>query len=150
MRDEALTWATAKGIPTKLPSTVNSGATLVGREGNVPNYIAVCDTAAAVTINTSNVWPSGSTGLNLTGTNTTISQWDEGSPSLTHSEFGSRVTVLDDTTSLSDHSTSVAGILAATGANIVYSNGVSLGYAAKGMAYASHVQARDYYYDVER
>ena len=63
---------------------------------------------------------------------------------LTHSEFGGRVTELDSDANLSDHSTAVASILAAAGANIVYSNGVPIGYAAKGMAYTAQVQAWDY------
>jgi hypothetical protein len=42
----------------------------------------------------------------------------------------------------------VAGILASAGANIIYSNGVPIGNAAKGMAYAARVQARDYSSDL--
>ena len=147
-RDEALTWATANGIPTELSSSSGSTAILVSREGNVPNYLAPCDTASAITISTTNVWPGGSTGFNLTGTNTIISQWDEASPRLTHSEFGGRVTELDGDTILSDHSTAVAGILAAAGANIIYSNGIPIGTAAKGMAYSAQVQARNYISDL--
>ena len=142
--DEALTWATANGIPIELLSGNGSTATLISREGDVPNYLAPCDLAGAITINTTNVWPGGPTGFNLTGTNTTISQWDEASPRLTHSEFGGRVTELDGDTTLSDHSTAVASILAAAGANIVYSNGVPIGYAAKGMAYTAQIQAWSY------
>lgn len=139
--DEALTWATAVGIPTK----INGGdaapsAYLVGRENNVPIYLAPFDLAAAITIDTTNVWPGAPTGFSLTGTNTTVSQWDEGSPRLSHSEFGSRVARMDGTTNLSDHSTAVAGIIGAAGANIIYSNGVPIGYAAKGMAYTANVQ----------
>ena len=143
-RDEAMTWATAKGIPIQLSIDGGLGAVLVSREGNVPNYMSACDMAAAITINTTNLWPGGVTGFNLTGTNTTISQWDEASPRLTHSELNGRVTELDGVTTLSDHSTAVAGILAATGANIIYSNSIPIGTAAKGMAYTAHVQARSY------
>ncbi len=150
--DEALTWATANGIPLSFTNgTLNLGAFLVSRENNVPNYISACDTAGAITINTTNVWPGGSSGFTLTalaGTNTTISQWDEGSPLLTHTEFGGRVVEMDGDTNLADHSTAVAGIMAATGANIVYSNGVSLGYAAKGMAYTAKVQAWAFFNDL--
>jgi hypothetical protein len=118
-RDEALTWATANGIPTGFTPDVGPAAVLVGREGPVPNYMAPCDLAADITLNTTNVWPGGSTGLNLTGTNTLIAMWDEASPRLTHSELASRVTELDGNTNLSDHSTAVAGMLAASGANII-------------------------------
>ena len=145
VRDEALTWATAIGIPTEFMPESGPTAILISREGNVPNYLSPCDLASDITINTTNVWPGGSTGFNLTGTNTTISQWDEGLPRVTHSEFGGRVTELDGYTNLSDHSTAVAGMMAAAGANIIYSNGVPIGTAAKGMAYTSQVQAWSYY-----
>lgn len=142
-RDEALNWADFNGIPAIIPRDDGSAAYLVSREGNVPNYLAPFDLAAAVTVNTTNVWPGGSTGFSLTGTNTTISMWDEASPRLTHSEFGSRVTELDGVTNLSDHSTAVAGELAGVGNN-VNSNGVIITAAAKGMSYAAQVQARDF------
>ena len=146
--DEALTWATAMGLPTVIVGTNGaSSAYLMGREDGVPNYVMPFDLAAAITINTTNVWPSGSTGFSLTGTNTTISMWDEASPRLTHSEFTSRVSELDGITNLSSHSTAVAGVLSAAGANVIYSNGIPIGYAAKGMAYSAQVQARDFYTD---
>jgi hypothetical protein len=146
--DEALTWATAIGLPTRIQKPDGTWAYLVSRENDVPNYITTFDLASAITINTTNVWPGGSTGFNLTGTNTTISMWDEASPRLTHSEFASRVTELDGNTNLSDHSTAVAGVLAAAGANVIYSNGIPIGYAAKGMAYTAQIQARDFQNDL--
>jgi hypothetical protein len=98
--------------------------------------------AEAVTVSTTNVWPGGPTGFNLTGTNVTISMWDEASPRLTHIELNPRVTELDGNTTNSDHSTAVAGILAGVGVNL-YSGTNLLGPLAKGMAYAAQVQARD-------
>jgi hypothetical protein len=142
--DEALNWADYNGIPTIIPNDdTGSAAYLVSREGNVPNYLAPFDLAAAITVNTTNVWPGGSTGFSLNGTNTTISMWDEASPRLTHSEFGGRVTELDGDINLSDHSTAVAGELAGVGLN-VNSNGTIVVAAAKGMSYSAQVQARDF------
>ena len=112
----------------------------------VGTYLAPFDIAAAVTINTTNLWPGGSTGLNLNGTNTTISMWDEASPRLTHTEFGGRVATADGNTNLSDHSTAVAGELAGFGFN-VNSNGFIVTNAAKGMSYSAQVQARDFIAD---
>jgi len=146
-RDEALSWAEFNGIPDHISGPNGTTAYLVGREGNVPNYIVAFDLASAITMNTTNVWPGGSTGFSLTGTNTTIGQWDEGSPRLTHSEFGGRLTELDGNTNLSDHSTAVAGILTAIG-NTIFSNDVPIGPAAKGMAYQAQVQARDFFSDM--
>jgi len=142
-RDEALTWADLNGIPTELTSDDGTRTILYRREGNVPIYIGSFDLAGAITLGTTNLWPGGSTGLNLTGSNYVISQWDEGSPRLTHAEYAGRVSVLDGTTSLSDHSTAVAGIMSGVGINL-YLSGVSIGPAAKGMAYAAQVQARQF------
>jgi len=146
--DEAQTWALATGIPLQIERPDGTSAYLVGREGDVPQYIMPFDLAAAVTISTTNLWPGGSTGFSLSGTNSTISMWDEGSPRLTHGEFGSRVTMLDGVTNLSDHSTAVAGMLAASGAYTIVSNGVYFTNGAKGMAYSAQVQARDFTRDV--
>ena len=145
-RDEALSWAVFNDVPTEMPGVNGSTAYLVGEEGSVPSYIASCDLAGAITLNTTNAWPGGSTGFNLTGTNVIISMWDEASPRLTHSEFGGRVSELDGDSTLSDHSTAVAGVLAGVG-NTVFSNGIPIGSAAKGMAYTAQVQARDFFGD---
>ncbi len=139
--DEALTWATAVGLPTVITGGDGPTAYLMNREGTVPTYVGTFDVASATTINTTNVWPGGATGFALTGTNTTISQWDEASPRLTHSEFTSRVVRLGGSTNINSHSTAVAGIMAAAGANTVFSNGVAIGPAAKGMSFAANVQA---------
>jgi len=149
-RDEALTWATANNLPIEITNSEGPSAYLEGREGNVPEYLMPYDLASAITENTTNVWPGGSTGFNLTGTNRIIGQWDEASPRLTHSELVGRVSEWDGDTNLSDHSTAVAGMLAAAGANIIYSNGIPIGYAAKGMAYTAHVEAWDFNNDLTK
>jgi len=141
VRDETLNWADFNSIPTIIPNDdTGSAAYLVSHEDGVPNYLAPFDLAGAITINTTNTWPGGSTGFNLNGTNTTISMWDEASPRLTHAEFGGRVSELDGITGLSDHSTAVAGELAGVGLN-VNSNGTTVVAAAKGMSYSAKVQA---------
>ncbi len=139
-RDEAFNWADFNGVPTIIQEEVGRAAYLVSREGDVPNFLAPFDIAAAITVNTTNVWPGGSTGFNLNGTNTTISMWDEASPRLTHIEFGGRVAEMDGVTGLSDHSTAVAGELSGFGYN-VNSNGFIVTNAAKGMSYSANVQA---------
>ena len=139
--DETMNWAATNGIPTMFPNDNGIGAYLVGHEGSIPNYLGVFDIAGAITINTTNVWPGGSAGVSVNGTNTTISMWDEASPLLTHIEFGGRVSELDGIAGVSDHSTAVAGELAGFGWN-VNSNGIIIvTNAAKGMSYAAKVQA---------
>src|SRR5439155_1049794 len=119
--DEAQTWAVAVGAPTQITNVDGETiAYLIAREDGFPLYITAFNVEAAQTIATDKVWPGGATGFNLTGTNRTISMWDERSPRLTHSEFvTNRVTELDGNTNLSGHSTAVAGTLAAAGANDV-------------------------------
>ena len=146
-RDAALSWATTYGLPTVIPLDGGLTAYLVDEEGNVPDYIAACDLTGAITISTTNVWPAGPTGFALTGTNTTISMWDEASPLLSHTELTPRATELDGNINLSDHSTAVAGILAGAGGP-VYSNGIYVGPLGKGMGYQAQVQARDFFNDL--
>jgi len=146
--DSALTWANAVGAPTQIPLADGTTAFLVSIDEG-PLYTMPCNVEAAQTISTTNVWPGGSAGLSLTGTNRTLFMWDEGMPRLTHSEFTSRASMLDTTvTNLSSHSTAVAGTLMAGGVNIVYSNTIPIGYAAKGMSFAGLVQAGSFNYDL--
>jgi len=140
-QDAAWSWATIYGLQTELTPESGLNAILISQENGVPNYLAPCDVASDITINTTNVWPGGSAGFTLTGTNTIISQWDLGSPLLTHAELTNRVTEMDGYTNLADHSTAVAGMLAAAGVVPVYSNTVLLGYVLKGTAYSANVQA---------
>ncbi len=148
--DSALTWANAVGAPTQIPLADGTTAFLVSIDEG-PLYTMPCNVEAAQTISTTNVWPGGSAGLSLTGTNRTLFMWDEGMPRLTHSEFTSRASMLDVTvTNLSSHSTAVAGTLMAGGVNTVYSNGVPIGPAAKGMSFAGLVQAGSFNKDLQQ
>jgi hypothetical protein len=145
--DAAMTWATFNGLPTEIDGP-NGNAYIYGYEGNVPEYIASYDIAADISINTTNVWSGGNTGFNLNGTNRVIGQWDEGLPLLTHSELTNRISIMDGSTNLIDHSTAVAGMMIGGGVVPVYSNSIYLGYAMKGMAYSGQVKAWSYQNDV--
>ncbi len=145
--DDAVAWGAANGWPAVIGTDDAPHGYLVRRDENGPQYIMPFGLAEAVTVSTTNVWPGGPTGFNLTGTNVTISMWDEASPRLTHIELSPRVTELDGNTTNSDHSTAVAGILAGVGVNL-YSGTNLVGPLAKGMAYAAQVQARDFNKDV--
>jgi hypothetical protein len=146
--DSALTWANAVGAQSQIPLADGTTAFLVNIDEG-PLYTMPCNVEAAQTISTTNVWPGGSAGLSLTGTNRTLFMWDEGLPRLTHSEFTTRASMLDTTvTNLSSHSTAVAGTLMAGGVNIVYSNSIPIGYAAKGMSFAGLVQGGSFLYDL--
>ena len=150
----AWTWAINNGVPTLITNVDGFRiAALMDIEDGVPLYNVSAAVEAAQTISTDKIWPGGSAGYNLNGTNRTISMWDHASPRLTHVEFTpSRVTELDGNTNIDNHSTAVAGILAGGGYYDVYigtppNNLTNVGRAGKGMSYAANVQAWDYYYD---
>jgi hypothetical protein len=85
---------------------------------------------SAATIGTSQLWPGGSTGLNLSGSTAALKSkiaiWDGGRVLGTHNELVGRVLQKDNPSALSDHSTHVSGTLIATGVNPV-ARGMSFG-----------------------
>ena len=150
----AWTWAINTGFP---PLITNADGIVISalmeiRDG-VPLYNSGFAVEAAQTISTDKLWPGGSTGINLNGTNRTLSMWDQGSPRLTHQEFvTSRVTELDGNATIDLHATAVAGVLAGGGYYDVYigtppNNLTNIGRAGKGMSYAANLQSRDYFND---
>lgn len=78
----------------------------------------------AITSSTNALWPHGSLCLGLTGENMKIAEWDGGAVRSTHVELAGRVTQKDGYTTLSGHSTHVAGTLISTGIDTV-SRGMS-------------------------
>ncbi|MBD3290516.1 tandem-95 repeat protein, partial [candidate division KSB1 bacterium] len=81
----------------------------------LPIYYKTTNLDAARTVSTDKVWSGGSAGLNLGGSGMIIGEWDGAGVRTTHQEFGNRVLQRDDPTSLSRHSTHVAGTLIAGG-----------------------------------
>ena len=102
-----------------------------------PQYYVTDNAVSAATISTVKVHPGGSAGLNLDGTGITIREWDAGSVRSTHKEFDTRVTNID-ASSISGHSTHVAGTLVASGDSAN----------AKGMAFAASLLSFDWNNDV--
>jgi hypothetical protein len=95
----------------------------------MPLYVSTNDNIiSAATIGTNQLWPGGSSGLNLNGSNAAmkgrIALWDGGKVLSTHQELTGRVVQKDNVLALNDHSTHVSGTLIASGVNPV----------AKGMA----------------
>ncbi|MGB4204035.1 MAG: hypothetical protein WBJ84_00255, partial [Bacteroidales bacterium] len=83
-------------------------------EFGMPQLYITNNLNAARTTGTNQLWPGGSTGLNLNGNGYIIGIWDAGGVRTTHQEFGSRVTIKDGA-SLHNHSTHVGGTIAASG-----------------------------------
>ena len=106
--------------------------------GNGLGWITSFNTESADTISTDEIQPGGNTGLGLTGTNTIIGLWEVGLVFTNHQEFtngGRRVFEMETNSRYStiDHSTHVAGTLAAKG----------ITNSAKGMAFQAVVRAWD-------
>lgn len=142
---KAMTLAKRNGWPLSFKTRSGGNATLVGVDNfNHPKYyITTNNTIAAATTRASQLWPGGSSGLNLSGSTAALKNkiaiWDGGSVLGTHVELTGRVTQKDNPSSLSDHSTHVSGTMIASGVNPV----------AKGMAFgAQGMIAYDYNNDL--
>ena len=143
-KKQAREQAKRRGLPV-LSETANGGVIELQRmspDGR-PVYYITNNSAAADTVSTDEVWPGGSSGLNLSGTGFTIGEWDAGAIA-DHTEFTGRLTQVDmadiiakfapDPVIPSNHSTHVAGTLAAAG---YYPE-------AKGMAHDANLHAHDW------
>ena len=106
-----------------------------------PVYFHTTNLNAARTVSTDDVWPGGSSGLNIDGSGTTLGElaiWDAGGVRTTHQEFTGRATQMDSPASLHFHSTHVAGTMIAAGIDST----------AKGMSPAGTLAAYDWDSDV--
>lgn len=118
----------------------NGGIAILSRidaAGN-PVYLSTeSNQLAAATIGTNQLWSGGSLGLTLSGNSNSVKGklgiWDGGSVRATHVELTGRIANKDPLSANSDHSTHVAGTIAASGVNPL----------AKGMAY--QLQSLDAY-----
>lgn len=141
---KALVMAKQKGWPLVITGRNNRIATLVGVDvfGFPKYYVQHNNTIAAATTRANQLWPGGSSGLNLSGSSANmknkIAEWDGGSPLSTHVELTGRITIKDGASAV-DHSTHVAGTMIATGVNPI----------AKGMAFgAQGLISYDYNNDI--
>jgi len=83
---------------------------------------------SAQTVGAQKLWPGGSSGFGINGSNVLLAQWDGGDVRTNHQEFtnGFRVSLIDGPTSsgIQDHPTHVAGTMTAYGVN-----GTAIGFA---------------------
>jgi len=128
---EAIIKSKQKGWPLEYKSKNNQTSSLIGIDAfGQPIYLTTyADPVQAITVNTHQMWPGGSTGFNLNGSSDSITNrigvWDESSPRLTHNEFAGRLVLKDNASKTVEHPTHVAGIIMAKGINPM----------AKGMSY---------------
>lgn len=110
--------------------------------GGLPLYYTTENINAAATIGTDKLWPTGPSGLALSGESAFLEGklgiWDGGRVLHTHQELTGRIK-LEDNASLSSHATHVAGTMIASGVNLD----------AKGMSFgATRLRSWDYSNDV--
>lgn len=107
--------------------------------GRGPVYYITNNADAAATVSTDVLWPGGLAGLNLDGAGMVVGEWDGGAIYSGHPDLTGRVTQIDGATSISNHSTHVAGTLIGAGAYLLPE--------AKGMAFAAGLDAYDWNFD---
>jgi hypothetical protein len=136
-RQQARDWAGRRGMPLRheLPNGKILELQRVA-SGGAPLFYLNYNVDAADTVSTAAVWPGASAGLSLDGSGMTVGEWDAGAVLGDHPDLYGRVTQVDGTTTISDHSTHVAGTLIGAG--------VSLQPQARGMAYAANLHAYDW------
>jgi hypothetical protein len=128
---KALSLAKQKGWALTFTDKEGNVGKLVGVDAfDLPKYyIAHNNAIAANTTRTNQLWPGGSSGLNLSGSSNAVKNklgvWDGGKILTTHVELVNRVTQKDNAATFSDHGTHVTGTMIASGVNP----------SAKGMAY---------------
>lgn len=101
-----------------------------------PKYYATDNREGGITTRTDRVHTGGSAGLDLNGENMIAGIWDGGRVRATHNILIDRVTQLDNPTSISNHSTHVAGTM--------IGDGELLTGAVKGMAHMASLLANDF------
>lgn len=138
---EAIT--ATNGLTRKFTGDDGSVAELMSIRDGVPRYYCTYNAIAAATVSTPRVWPGGSTGFSLSGSNTVIALWDDANVATNHVEFatnGFRVIDRDGASGgISPHSTHVAGTLVARGVDT----------AARGMSYDATLHAYGWGRDTE-
>ena len=122
---EALT--TRLGEAMRMVSSEGQVVEIQELRGAMPWYYVTTNLNAAKSLSTDRLWPGAGNGFALDGAGDTLAVWDGGAVRGTHQELTGRVTQVDGATSLSGHSTHVAGTLIATG---LYGD-------AKGMSFAA-------------
>jgi hypothetical protein len=136
-RQQAQTWAAHSGIP--LRRELPNGKVLELQRvtpGVGPTFYITNNISAADTVSTDEVWPGGTAGLLLDGGGMTVGEWDAGAVYAGHPDLSDRLTQVDGATTISNHSTHVAGTLIASGDGIRTDT--------RGMAYAALLNAYDW------
>lgn len=132
-------YAKAHGIELRQEFADGTVIELIDVENGQPVYYKTDNLGAAITTRANQLWQGGSVGVIVEGEGySKVGIWDGGSVRKTHQEFNntgtSRVTQVDNASSMSAHATHVAGTIIAAG---IKPN-------AKGMAHKAQLKAYDW------
>ncbi len=104
-------------------------------DDGTPIFYTIFNQGSSRTIGTNKMYPGGTLGLSVTGAGMTAGIWDGGKVRDTHQEFaGGKIILSDGASTLSAHSTHVAGTIIATGASSI----------RKGIAYGAQAKSYDW------
>ena len=133
-QSEAHRLAELYNLPTRIVYDDGKIVELMYFEEGIPVYYSTTNADGAALIKSDELYPDGAVDGNITGSGHTLGIWDGGMVYAEHPDLNGRVIQIDSPSSISDHSTHVAGTMMATGINP----------AAKGMAYEASLLAWDW------
>jgi trimeric autotransporter adhesin len=114
--EEAQARAKQLDIPTRMEFSDIGGMELQYFDDlGHPQYYQTDNMNSADSISSDEVWPGSTNGFSLTGNPVTLGIWDDGAVLATHTEFGSRVQVMDGSSVIAHHPSAVAGTMVAAG-----------------------------------
>ncbi len=122
-KQEAERIAKSQNMPIRFEQKDGSISELMAIKNGHPVLYTTYNIKSADSIGTDEVWPGGSLGISLTGTNYTLGMWDAAAVRTTHVEFVqgglSRIKRNDSFTNFvqSTHPTQVAGTMISAGVN---------------------------------
>lgn len=130
---QAEEWAKQRGLPVRRKLPNGAIVEIMAVRNGVPVYYLTTGVETADSLSADELWPGGSTGLNLTGAGVVLGVWDAGAVDPTHPEFLGRLRIRDGAEP-DDHATMVGGILAAAGVDP----------RARGMSFAASIDSYDW------
>ncbi len=134
-RAEAIRIAQITGYPVEGKTSDGGSFSLQGLdESGQLKYYSTQNLISAAYLGTTDAWND----YGLSGAGQILQIWDGGRVRTTHTEFDNRVVQVDNSATLDDHATHVAGTMCAYGYNV----------SASGMAYEAQLRAFDYNNDI--
>jgi len=101
---------------------------------DMPIFYKNNNQGSSKTIRANSMYPGGSLGLNVTGTDMTAGVWDGGKVRNTHVELTGKITLGDNASTIANHATHVTGTICAAGVSGL----------ARGIAYGAKAKTYDW------